>query len=50
MNINDTFGKRSIIFLSYCYPESISCDDASNLKKFCVNPVWKEVTAMLKRG
>lgn len=40
--------ERGIIFLSYCYPERISCDDACHLKK-CVNPVGKEMTAMSKR-
>ena len=41
--------ERGIIFLSYCYSERIIYDDACHLKKFCVNPVRKEVTAVSKR-
>ena len=32
-----------------CYSERIIYDDACHLKKFCVNPVGKEVTAVSKR-
>ena len=41
--------ERGIIFLSYCYPERIIYDDARHLKKFCLNPVRKEVTTVFKR-
>ena len=41
--------ERGIIFLSYCYPERIIYDDTCPLKKCCVNPVRKEVTAVSKR-
>ena len=41
--------EMGIIFLSYCYSEWIIYDGACHLKKFCVNPVRKEVTAMSKR-
>ena len=41
--------ERGIIFLSYCYSERIIYDDACHLKKFCVNSVRKEVTAVSKR-
>ena len=40
---------RGTIFLSYCYSGRIIYDDAFHLKKFCVNPVRKEVTALSKR-
>ena len=40
--------ERGIIFLPYCYPERITYDDACHLKKCCVNPVRKEVTAVSK--
>ena len=36
-------------FLSYCYPERTTYDDTCHLKKFCVSPVRKEVTAVSKR-
>ena len=48
MNISDTL-ERGILFLSYCYSERISYDDACHLKKCCVNPVQKKVTALSKR-
>ena len=41
--------ERGIIFLSFCYPERIIYDDACHLKKCCVSPVRKEVTALFKR-
>ena len=41
--------ERGIIFLSYCYSERLIYGDASHLKKFYVNPVRKEVTAVSKR-
>ena len=41
--------ERGILFLSYCYPERTIYDDACHLKKYGVNPVRKEVTAVSKR-
>ena len=41
--------ERGIIFLTYCYSERIIYDDACHLRKFCVNSVRKEVTAVSKR-
>ena len=41
--------ERGILFLSYCYPERIIYGDACHLKKFCVSPLRKEVTALFKR-
>ena len=41
--------ERGIIFLSYCYPETIIYDDSCELKKCCLNPVQKEVTTVSKR-
>ena len=41
--------ERGTIFMSYCYSGRIIYDDACHLKKFCVNPVRKEVTALSKR-
>ena len=40
--------ERGILFLSYCYSERIIYD-CCHLKKFCLNPVRKEVTAVSKR-
>ena len=37
--------ERGILFLSYCYPERMIYDDACHLKKCCVNPVRKKMTA-----
>ena len=44
-----THFERGIIFLSYCYPERTIYDDACHLKKCCMIPVRKEVTAASKR-
>ena len=41
--------ERCILFLSYCYSERITYDDACHLKKCCVNPLQKKVTALSKR-
>ena len=41
--------EKGVLFLSHCYPERIIHDDACHLKKGCVNPVRKEVTAVFKR-
>ena len=41
--------ERGILFLSCCYPERIVYDDACHLKKYCVNPVQKKLTAVSKR-
>ena len=41
--------EKGVLFLSYCYPERIIYDDACHLRKGCVNPVRKEVTAVSKR-
>ena len=43
-----TYLERGIIFLFYD-PERIIYDDACHLKKCCLNPVQKEVTAVSKR-
>ena len=40
-----THWERGILFLSYCYPERMIYDDARHLKKCCVNPVRKKMTA-----
>ena len=40
--------ERRILFLSYCYAERIIYDDACTVKKCCVNPVQKKVTALSK--
>ena len=37
--------ERGMLFLSYCYPERMIYDDACHLKKCCVNPVRKKMTA-----
>ena len=34
--------ERGILFLSYFYPERMIYDNASHLKKCCVNPVQKK--------
>ena len=44
-----THFERGIIFLPYCDPERIIYDDACHLKKYDLNPVQKEVTAVSKR-
>ena len=41
--------ERGILFLSYYYSERKIYDDACHLKKYGVNPVRKEVTAVTKR-
>ena len=41
--------ESGIIFLCYCDPETIIHDDAFHLKKYGLNPVQKEVTAVSKR-
>ena len=43
-----TYLERGIIFLSYD-AERIIYDDACHLKKCCLNPVQKEMTAVSKR-
>ena len=43
-----TYLERGIIFLFYD-PERIIYDDACHLKKCCLTPVQKEVTAVSKR-
>ena len=35
--------------MSYCYPERTTYNDSCHLKKCCVSPLRKEVTAVFKR-
>ena len=49
MNINDTFGKRYNIPVSLLSREDNLWCCCCHLKKLCVNPVRKEVTAVSKR-